>query len=289
MHADVAAGVKQALQTGGPEAAMRAALYPSLFLLAWHEISPSLAELLSLPLRFALAKELKELGVCGNLDLKKALREAVKRAAGEGIGFSVDKLKLGEPLAFAVSFAKALKQLKWAQPKKPRGVLIERRPMPVGVATFAEDRGSKKFPHARAFNQELRSDHAILLQRGLKVLSLDGSDAPEAIAEAVHALVAAVQKGKRRLSSNQAAGIAVVWGDQLVRGLAWQWAEVVHHGETPMAGLVSPDRALSHFPMPFLTRQAKTGGTQNTFALLFNMLRDGNTPPAKPGSLTPVG
>ncbi len=287
MHADLGNHVRQALRENGPDAALRVALYPSLFLLAWHEMPAALAELLSLPLRNAYPKELAQLGVVGSFQLKKALPAAVKRAAAEGIEFPTDKIDLDEPLAFASSFAAALKRIKWGAPRK-RGPLIERRPLPEAVPLFAEDRVSKKKPHARPFNEELRGDHDILLARGLKLLGARADDAPEAIVEKIHRLVAAVQSGKRRLSSAEAAGVAVAWGDQLVRALSWQWAQVVPAEGEAMAGLVSPDRSLSHFPMPFITHQAKKSAKSNTVALFFNMLREGKQPSSKPGALSSV-
>jgi hypothetical protein len=283
MHADVGDSIKSTLRERGEEAALRVALYPSLFLLAWHEMPPALGELLALPLRAAYHDRLVALGVRGRFVLRDALKRAVANASKEGIEFSAARLELDKPLAFAASFARALKTLKWGRAKKKS--MIEAHPLPEAVPLFAEDRPKKTLPHARAFDDELRRDHDILLGRGLKLLSAKAGDPVEKLVEKVHRCVSAAQAGKRRLSSDQAAGLAVVWGDQLARALQYQWAWVHSRGAQPLAGLVSPDRALAHFPLPFITGQAKKGRKENTVALLFNMLRAGDAPRSKPGQL----
>jgi hypothetical protein len=258
MHADVGDSIKSRLRERGEEAALRVALYPSLFLLAWHEMPPALGDLLSLPLRIAYPDRISALGFRGRFVLREALKRAVANASKQGIGFSAAGLALESPLAFAASFARALKTLKWGRAKKKS--MIEAHPLPEPVPLFAEDRPKKKLPHARAFDDELRRDHDILLLRGLKLLSAKATDPVEKLVEKVHRCVSAVQAGKRRLTSDQAAGLAVVWGDQLVRALQYQWAWVHSRGAQPRAGLVSPDRSLAHFPLPFITARRRRGG-----------------------------
>lgn len=176
------------------------------------------------------------------------------------------------------------------QAMKPEVVAIERRPLPEKLSSrYADSEAAPEGGRYRheAFDDELRSDMEHLLKQGFGLIERSPEGAPEEIVEAVHERISLVQQGKQKVGPKQRAALACVFGEQLVRAVRWQWARV-DYGSSKPAGLISPDRARAHFPLALITRLARKGRSENTIALLFNMLREGVVPEAEPWSYTPV-
>ena len=77
--------------------------------------------------------------------------------------------------------------------------------------------------------------------------------------------------------------LGVIWGDQLVRAMGWEWAKVVYdNGE--IFGVVNPDRSLAVHTINFLSSCLKNPRIDCTAMLAFNMLIAGKGPSTPPGS-----
>jgi hypothetical protein len=134
-----------------------------------------------------------------------------------------------------------------------------------------------------ALDDAVRSDVEAFVPRGYQRLGVADDAAIDHVVARAHAaldeLRAKKPRGKARTVARMELGCA--WGEQLHRALGWQWARL---GQG--VALVSPDRALAHDPFAFVG--AVLGGERNTLQLLFNMLADGQTPPAKARSYTSI-
>ena len=73
------------------------------------------------------------------------------------------------------------------------------------------------------------------------------------------------------------------WGQQICRGLGWQWANVVFHdhSDSEAVGVFSPDRSLAIYPFHFIYGCLENGAPV-TIQLAFNMLSDGSGIPDLP-------
>lgn len=151
------------------------------------------------------------------------------------------------------------------------------------VSHFAEKdtRKGKRRPTHVPFNSELQGDLAILLDKGLARLHRAATDSPDVLVTAICQLVDDQRARKAKLTKGALAEIAIVWGEQLVRVLGWQWATVVYDDDSKAIGVISPDRSLAHFPLRFL-EGVTARKADNTVQLLYNMLRAGRTPSGKP-------
>ncbi len=149
----------------------------------------------------------------------------------------------------------------------------------------------RKAPRHTALEAALRSDIDAFIARGYARLALDGDAPPEVVVAAIHADLAALQAGTRKLTGKAVTmrmELGCAWGEQLHRALGWQWAHVHADDGAPAIALISPDAAIAHFPFALITAQAARRARQNTCLLLFNMLAEGQTPPAKPGAYVAV-
>jgi hypothetical protein len=78
-------------------------------------------------------------------------------------------------------------------------------------------------------------------------------------------------------------GLGSLWGEQLVRGLGWEWAQVVFHeyGDLEAMGVLSQDRSLAIYPYHFITGCIHNRA-EVTIMLSFNMLSDTSAIPTVP-------
>src|SRR5262249_32117272 len=126
-------------------------------------------------------------------------------------------------------------------------------------------------------------------RQGLSVLRLTEAADPKTVVDAIDAFVYAWQKGKRpapKVLDPEDAPYALggLWGHQLVRRFAWEWAMVTfhEHNDSVAPGVLSPDRALAVYPIHFLMGAMKNPGVDATIALSFNILEAGKASSAKP-------
>lgn len=143
-------------------------------------------------------------------------------------------------------------------------------------------------------SEALRSDIDAFIPRGYARLGYDGAVEPPIaeLLDRLHAFVAEVQSGDRAIKSpkerttiHMELGCAL--GEQLRRALGWQWASL-RWDDGEGVGLVSPARTHAVLPLAVVAAQCVRKARRNAIALLFNMLVDGNLPPASPGRCTVV-
>jgi hypothetical protein len=132
-----------------------------------------------------------------------------------------------------------------------------------------------------------------LIADGVEVLSdvvelPPNLDDPDAVVKSIRRFVDAVRATEPENAEHLAYAVGALWGDELHRTLDWPWV-VLDDGNTALLGLVSADRAIAVRPQLFVYRLLVQREADNTAALLFNMLCEGQRPPGAPGSYTAVG
>src|SRR3569833_510571 len=75
--------------------------------------------------------------------------------------------------------------------------------------------------------------------------------------------------------------LGVLWGDQLVRAMGWEWAKVIY-SNADVYGVVNPDRSLAVLTVNFLGSCLKNPKVDCTAMLSYNMLMAGKDTPSMP-------
>jgi hypothetical protein len=109
--------------------------------------------------------------------------------------------------------------------------------------------------------------------------------------EVVRSIQWALERAPAERTEDEVADLAydlgVLWGDQVVRAAGWQWAEVVWDGGSAPA-IVSPNRMHACFPTRFLA-DAIESPRSRLVTQVFDRIRQGDLPDARPGALAIVG
>jgi hypothetical protein len=113
----------------------------------------------------------------------------------------------------------------------------------------------------------------------------DDADDAALVVSSIKRAVATVRAGAAPRHLNDAEKIAfalgAVWGDTARRALGWDLVMLeAEHGE--LLALVSPDRAYAIRPQLFIYRLLAQPNSDNTVALLLNMVVAGQVPPSAP-------
>ena len=125
------------------------------------------------------------------------------------------------------------------------------------------------------------------ISRTQELLGVDLSDAePKRIVEAVDYFAYEIQKGRGPAFPEDDPPeflLGCLWGEQLVKALGWQWANVVFDGdeESHVVGVFNLDRSLAIYPFYFI-HGCLEDDVPVTIALSFNMLVDGTRIPKLP-------
>lgn len=114
---------------------------------------------------------------------------------------------------------------------------------------------------------------------------------PRRRGERLQAHLAALAAGRGKVGARDRSTVQMelgcAWGEQLHRAFGWQWARVVLPAGGGLA-LVSPDRALAHYPFDAVAPWLKRRAGSPTLLLLFHMIAEGNVPAAPGGALATV-
>lgn len=138
----------------------------------------------------------------------------------------------------------------------------------------------------RALSKEEMREIRNYVAKGLELINGDSSAAsPTEIV--THIRIAIDKHRGKALSAKRAEELAFcfgcLWGEMVVRELGWDWAAVSLEGQE-CYGVVSPKRECMVLPLHMIKEQLSEGMRENTSLLLFNILRAGQDPEAKPGS-----
>lgn len=80
-----------------------------------------------------------------------------------------------------------------------------------------------------------------------------------------------------------------LWGDELCRAFKWEWVHLQTEGGFEGWAVVSPDRSYACFPHRFIFAKLADPGSDNSIALLFNMIEAGDMPPSSPRKYLVLG
>jgi hypothetical protein len=78
--------------------------------------------------------------------------------------------------------------------------------------------------------------------------------------------------------------VGIVWADQFVKELGWEWANVSLPNQPAFFGVVSPDRAYVIYPSRFVQSVLRDPSLDNTLLLIFNMATGYELPISPPGA-----
>jgi len=132
---------------------------------------------------------------------------------------------------------------------------------------------------------EVRADIDEMTGRGLARVGAGDDDAVPDVIDMLHRYVDRIRAGDVKLGTKAKAGVvrlelACAFAEQLHRAFAWQWTRI------PKAvGIASGDRAYALQLLPMFSRIAEHGSSENTVALLFNMIAAKDLPPSRRGAL----
>lgn len=133
------------------------------------------------------------------------------------------------------------------------------------------------------------------VDEGAKLVGRGVDDEAEQIVASVDAFVFAWQCGKRppkdTIDAEDAPfALGSLWGQQLVRVFDWEWRMVTfhEHDDVVAPGVLSPDRSLAIYPMPFVMGCLDDPGVDATIMLSYNMIKAGKLGETKPGEYTNV-
>ena len=143
----------------------------------------------------------------------------------------------------------------------------------------------------RAITQE---EHTVLrghAKTGLDLVGFPSDAPPDAIIYAIYRYVENWQSRRHRAQYSHllrsgpgadatAIGLGVVWGDQVVRTLGWEWMFLQH-----TFAVVAPEQKWAVHPTDFIRRLLYAGSwgcDENTVLELYNRLKAGDLPPYSP-------
>jgi|SRR5579872_694815 len=86
-----------------------------------------------------------------------------------------------------------------------------------------------------------------------------------------------------------AMGFGSLWGQALCAKLNWSWAMVQVDPDTEMFAVVSLNRSHAVYPVSYMQGLLRNPDKDQTSLLLYNMLKEGQLPPAKPGEYHSIG
>ena len=148
-----------------------------------------------------------------------------------------------------------------------------------------------------AIEPSLKAEFAAYSVAGHKLMQVRPSEAPAAIVAAVDAFVDKHQAnsrtffgkllGSRKNNTETALALGIVWGDQLVRELGWEWTSVMKDASLYYV-ISSPDRSLVVYATYFIKECLDFHTADCTAMLAFNMLREGAFSKQQAGSYTSV-
>lgn len=157
-----------------------------------------------------------------------------------------------------------------------------------GADQPAQDDDDSGGLRARSLPQELAHEMEAPRAAARRFAGVTGSAPAD---EVVRSIEWALGRAPTGQSEDEIADLAyelgVLWGDQVVRAAGWQWAEVVwDDGSAP--AIVSPNRTHACFPARFLA-DAIEGTRTGLVTRVFDRIRAGDLPDARPGALAIVG
>jgi hypothetical protein len=83
--------------------------------------------------------------------------------------------------------------------------------------------------------------------------------------------------------------LGMLWGDELRQAFEWEWVYLQTDDGFEGWAVVSPDRSYACFAHHFIFGKLAKPESDNTIALLFNMIAAGRVPSSSPGSYMTLG
>jgi hypothetical protein len=148
-------------------------------------------------------------------------------------------------------------------------------------------------------NQDELRDLEQLVQEGIECLGFivalpSNLDDSAAVVRAVRQFVDEVRQGtplpRAYRDLEQAAyALGTLWGDELRRAFKWEWVYLQADNGFEGWTIVSPNRSHACFPHRFIFGKLAKPESDNTIALLFNMIKAGRVPSSSPGKYLTLG
>ena len=134
---------------------------------------------------------------------------------------------------------------------------------------------------------EVVAELGALITVGAELADVTPDATPLEIATSVDTLVRRAHREERKLTENEIAGLAVLWGKAVSQAGGWTWALIVRD-DVKVVSLVSTNHAHACHPLAYMKAQADPG-RETTAHLVFNLIRTGALPESKSDALEIVG
>jgi hypothetical protein len=170
------------------------------------------------------------------------------------------------------------------------------------LATWASRAATRSRIGAGKEDRELtageRAELAQLVEEGFETIGNvvefpEDPDDPAQVIKSVRQLVDAVRAGNAPSylgdSERIAYAVGAVWGDVVQRTLGWHWVMLPAAQGGELLALVPNDRSCVIRPQLYVYRLLAEPASDNTAALLYNMLLDGRLPSRTPGAYATIG
>jgi hypothetical protein len=134
---------------------------------------------------------------------------------------------------------------------------------------------------------EVFAELAAALPHGAALTNVAPAAEPLELATAVDQAIVFFRTKPGSLSDEQITGLGVLWGKAVSQATGWTWAQLIE-GESKLTCLVAQDHAHVCVPLAFVREQLEAS-TPCTALVLFNIIREGNLPPAEMEDLVFAG
>lgn len=148
-------------------------------------------------------------------------------------------------------------------------------------------------------NQEELQDLEQWIQKGIECLGCVVDLPPDlddsaAVVRAIRQCVDQIHQGVALPSTyrdpkDAAYALGTLWGDELHRACQWEWAYLQTGSGFEGWAVVSSDRSHACFPHHFIFGKLTHPESDNTIALLFNMIKAGRVPLSSAGEYRILG
>lgn len=138
---------------------------------------------------------------------------------------------------------------------------------------------------------EVFAELAAALPFGAALTNVAPTAEPVELATAVDNAVVFFRKQPGSLTDDQIKGLGVLWGKAVSQATGWTWAQLIE-GDSKLTCLVAQDHAHVCAPLAFIREQLEATGASPpacTALVLFNIIREGNLPPAEMEELVFAG
>ena len=147
-------------------------------------------------------------------------------------------------------------------------------------------------PKDRPLNEEEGAEMKQGIAAGLQRVNLSTSSPPDLVQQAIKPVIDQLRTQFANQSEDDGGdaiwALASLWGDAVTRATDWEWILLLD-GDEEIHAIAPPARSHVIYPFHYIHSLLSDPDADQTSLLLYNMLKAGNLPPAKPGDYYAIG